>query len=198
MRKWQQAPVSIIMMSFVLCFPSKAKTEHKAEMEVPTTTKVKVADFFQRLVCGLLISFRSHCCSFFFIHAGCLNPQMTGNWLPGFLLRANFPVIFEYNQPCLLGASGTPGWFLPCLQSPLEFHPSKTNSNHRALLIPANDSGEWKGPKGLRRCAEGRSGRFRAAAITAPCETLRQIPTLGFVEDAQILLVPHGGEKKVK
>uniref|UniRef100_A0A3B4Y5T9 Rhophilin, Rho GTPase binding protein 2 n=1 Tax=Seriola lalandi dorsalis TaxID=1841481 RepID=A0A3B4Y5T9_SERLL len=31
-----------------------SKTEHKAEMEVPATTKVKVSDFFQRLVCGVL------------------------------------------------------------------------------------------------------------------------------------------------
>lgn len=33
-------------------------------MEVPTATKVKVTDFFQRLVCGLLIFFHSHCCFF--------------------------------------------------------------------------------------------------------------------------------------
>lgn len=38
-----------------------AKTEHKAEMEIPATTKVKVTDFFQRLVCGLLIFFHSPC-----------------------------------------------------------------------------------------------------------------------------------------
>lgn len=49
-----------------------AKTEHKAEMEVPATTKVKVTDFFQRLVCGLLIFFHSprglHSSSGRFIH----------------------------------------------------------------------------------------------------------------------------------
>lgn len=49
-----------------------AKTEHKAEMEVPATTKVKVTDFFQRLVCGLLIFFHSprglHFSSGRFIH----------------------------------------------------------------------------------------------------------------------------------
>uniref|UniRef100_A0A4W5JTW3 Uncharacterized protein n=1 Tax=Hucho hucho TaxID=62062 RepID=A0A4W5JTW3_9TELE len=33
-----------------------SKTEHNAEMETPTSTKVKVTDFFRRLVCGLLIS----------------------------------------------------------------------------------------------------------------------------------------------
>eukprot|EP00063_Salmo_salar_P066364 XP_014041199.1 PREDICTED: rhophilin-2-like isoform X1 [Salmo salar] len=31
------------------CFPSSAKTEHKAEMESPMSTKVKVTDFFRRL-----------------------------------------------------------------------------------------------------------------------------------------------------
>lgn len=31
-----------------------AKTEHKAEMEFPAAAKVKVVDFFQRLVRGLL------------------------------------------------------------------------------------------------------------------------------------------------
>ncbi|KAG7236957.1 hypothetical protein INR49_032964 [Caranx melampygus] len=34
---------------FSLLFLFTAKTEHKAEMEVPATTKVKVTDFFQRL-----------------------------------------------------------------------------------------------------------------------------------------------------
>lgn len=36
-----------------------AKTEKKAEMEVPLATKVKVTDLFQRLVCGLLILLRN-------------------------------------------------------------------------------------------------------------------------------------------
>lgn len=47
------------MVSFSFLYET-AKTEHKAEMEVPATTKVKVTDFFQRLVCGLLIFFHSH------------------------------------------------------------------------------------------------------------------------------------------
>ncbi|XP_023285539.1 rhophilin-2 [Seriola lalandi dorsalis] len=56
-----------------------SKTEHKAEMEVPATTKVKVSDFFQRLVCGLLISFHSHCC--FFVHVGWCIQQVTADGL---------------------------------------------------------------------------------------------------------------------
>ena len=39
-------------------FPT-AKTEHKSEIEMPMSTKVKVTDFFQRLVCGLLIFFHN-------------------------------------------------------------------------------------------------------------------------------------------
>lgn len=51
---------------YYLFFFFLAKTEYRAEMEVPTATKVKVVDFFQRLVCGLLIPFHSHhCCCFF-------------------------------------------------------------------------------------------------------------------------------------
>ena len=42
-------------------FVSVAKTEHSAHPELPSNTKVKVKDFFQRLVCGLLtFQFHTH------------------------------------------------------------------------------------------------------------------------------------------
>lgn len=78
---WQGDNWDVVVTVNTFClfppFLSLAKTEHKAEMEVSTTTKVKVTDFFQRLVCGLLIFFHSHYC--FFLHCGCLIHQVTWN-----------------------------------------------------------------------------------------------------------------------
>lgn len=111
---------------FVFFSSWKAKTEQKAEMAVPTTTKVKVADFFQRLVCGLLIFFHSRWCFFPWRLLDSIN-HMTLTLGVVFTTSEWIDLVFGSNQPCLLG-------FLA--------HLSKTNPNPKALS--ANDCGEWK------------------------------------------------------
>lgn len=135
-------------------------------MEVPTTTKVKVTDFFQRLVCGLLIFFHLQC----FLHAGWFysSSNMTWLWicfvdllsvLVFFNTQSLFFVTSEYNQPkvslleALAHLTSSQSNGLSSFQSLLDFHPKwqvQTNTNHGQrcsdpglVIIVVAGRGQW-------------------------------------------------------
>lgn len=151
--------VTVNTVEWQLCFSpslSIAKTEHKAEMEVPATTKVKVTDFFQRLVRGLLIFFHSHCCIFctrwlvcsasdmkqLDLCFRCLKYSYVYNTQGVFLLFLNttnqgwvsWKLWHIWSQPCLVSNAS---W------SFIQSNTCKTNTNHGYRCSELGFSSTW-------------------------------------------------------